>query len=543
MIRSKFTVPVCAAVVALALVFTIIFAYTDVLGIQASQAALGYEARLFDGSRVHTIDIVADGDDWEAMLESALDKEYIPCTVVIDGEKLGNAAIRPKGNTSLSSVQGMDSRRYSFKVEFDHYAAGSTYHGLDKLSLNNLIYDATYMKDYLVYDMMRFIGADAPLASFAIITVNGEDWGLYLAVEAVEDAFLQRNYGSGHGNLYKPDSMQLKNDMQDLRAEFEGRGGQRTPDAATATPGNAGGFAPGEGGAQPSGGFQPPEGFTPGSGGRGGGPGGRGGNDVALQYTDDDPESYANIFGSAKTPITEADKTRLIASLKQLSEGADLEEVVDVEEVLRYFVAHNFAVSFDSYTGSMMHNYYLYEEEGRLSMIAWDYNLAFGTFSGMGGGGDGAAEAVNYPIDTPVSGATLEDRPLLGQLLSDETYLARYHELFSEFISGYFESGHFDELLARMAALLAPYVGSDPSAFYTLEEFEAGVEALRTFCALRAQSVRGQLDGSIPATAEGQAADASDLVDASGLNLRDMGAMGGSRGRDGGENGARTTNR
>lgn len=213
------------------------------------------------------------------------------------------------------------------------------------------------------------------------------------------------------------------------------------------------------------------------------------------------------------------------------------------EAVLRYFVAHNFAVSFDSYTGSMMHNYYLYEEEGRLSMIAWDYNLAFGAFSGMGGGGDGAAEAVNYPIDTPVSGATLEDRPLLGQLLANETYLARYHELFGEFISGYFESGHFYELLARMAALLAPYVGSDPSAFYTLGEFEAGVEALRTFCALRAQSVRGQLDGSIPATAEGQTADASNLVDASGLNLSDMGAMGGGRGRDGGENRGRTTNR
>lgn len=41
------------------------------------------------------------------------------------------------------------------------------------------------------------------------ITVNGEDWGLYLAVEAVEDSFLKRNYGSNHGELYKPDSMKM----------------------------------------------------------------------------------------------------------------------------------------------------------------------------------------------------------------------------------------------------------------------------------------------------------------------------------------------
>ena len=40
-----------------------------------------------------------------------------------------------------------------------------------------------------------------------MITVNGEPWGLYLAVEGVEDSFLRRNYGTDHGDLYKPDSL------------------------------------------------------------------------------------------------------------------------------------------------------------------------------------------------------------------------------------------------------------------------------------------------------------------------------------------------
>ena len=39
------------------------------------------------------------------------------------------------------------------------------------------------------------------------------------------------------------------------------------------------------------------------------------------------------------------------------------ERVVDIEEVIRYFVVHNFVLNFDSYTGSMIHNYYLYEEK------------------------------------------------------------------------------------------------------------------------------------------------------------------------------------
>lgn len=38
----------------------------------------------------------------------------------------------------------------------------------------------------------------------------------------------------------------------------------------------------------------------------------------------------------------------------------------------------------------MIHNYYLYEEDGQLSMIPWDYNLAFGGFSAGSGDGDSA---------------------------------------------------------------------------------------------------------------------------------------------------------
>lgn len=63
-------------------------------------------------------------------------------------------------------------------------------------------------------------------------------------------------------------------------------------------------------------------------------------------------------------------------------------------------VVDNFVLNFDSYTGSMIHNYYLYEKDGQMQMIPWDYNLAFGGFQSMGD----ATSLVNYPIDSPVSG-------------------------------------------------------------------------------------------------------------------------------------------
>ena len=132
---------------ALTLVVTILFMNGGVLGIEAMAHTMGYENRLFDNTRVHTIDIVMD--DWDEFIADATSEEYYTAAMVIDGEAYKNVAIRGKGNTSLSTVASMDSARYSFKVEFDHYDSSITYHGLDKLSLNNLIQDSTMMKDYL----------------------------------------------------------------------------------------------------------------------------------------------------------------------------------------------------------------------------------------------------------------------------------------------------------------------------------------------------------------------------------------------------------
>ena len=40
----------------------------------------------------------------------------------------------------------------------------------------------------MAYDMMAFMGVPTPLCSYAWVTVNGEDWGLFLAVEEPEEA-------------------------------------------------------------------------------------------------------------------------------------------------------------------------------------------------------------------------------------------------------------------------------------------------------------------------------------------------------------------
>lgn len=362
------------------------------------------------------------------------------------------------------------------------------------------------MKDYFAYTLMNKMGVAAPLCSFVQINVNGEPWGLYLAVEGVEDAFLQRNYGKDHGELNKPDALSMgggrgngedfdmdaaadesgfnfggneenadgmpaASDNADNSSGDSSGGSSGAPEGeaeptATATPqptatpapaqdGSTGdsagdaaasdGDAASEGNAASAGtpaeGEQPAmtgdapadgaawdtanrpqksaDGNTPDGSARPergadfempnmdfGGFGGFGSSsDVKLQYSNDNPSSYSNIFNNAKTDITAADQTRLIASIKALNEG-DV-SVVDTDSVIRYMAVHNFLCNGDSYTGMMAHNYYLYEENGVLSMIPWDYNLGYGGFSG-----DNATSTVNTTISRLVSMGNDSDRPM-----------------------------------------------------------------------------------------------------------------------------------
>jgi len=110
---------ICVIVTVITLVIAVLFCNGQALGIEKSAHAIGYENRLFDRSRVHTIDIVMN--DWEGFIEKAESEEYSACNLVIDGEVVKNVGIRGKGNTSLSSVKNMNSSRYSFKIEFDQY--------------------------------------------------------------------------------------------------------------------------------------------------------------------------------------------------------------------------------------------------------------------------------------------------------------------------------------------------------------------------------------------------------------------------------------
>lgn len=441
---------------------------------RADSAADTYAAHIFQEDTVNEINIEIDEADWQDMLENPLEEEYHKANATINGETIGNVAIRTKGNNSLTSVANSDSDRYSFKLDFDYYDNNGNYYGLKKLCLNNNYSDNSSMSEYISYKIMGEMGLDVPECAYSHITVNGEEWGLYLAVEPVDEVFLAEHFADATGDLYKPEGV--------------------------------------------------------------------GGTGADLVYNGDDISAYTGL--NLKTNLNSSDGKEILALMQALEDGEGLEEVLDVEKALKYIAANVALANFDSYLGNTTHNFYLYEENGRFTIIPWDMNLAFGGFGGgevdiyeptkqgMGGFGGGdkrkdtqdndavtnaaenteaQADANNQPQlhdNADMQGMPSMDsgeKPLVTTLLENETYRSMYEGYLKEIAEKYFTQEYMTELVTKIHDLIAPYVQNDPTAFCTYEEFEQVCStdptdqySLAYYAVNMAESIENQLNGGEP---------------------------------------------
>lgn len=439
-----------------------------------------YLDNLFAEGVVNEINIEISEEDWADLVENPLEETYYAVDVTINGETLSNVALRTKGNNTLTSVASSDSDRYSFKIDFDYFNDGENYYGLKKLNLNNNYGDASYMREYISYRIMGEMGIPVPATSYTHITINGEEWGLYLAVEPIDEVFLERTFGDSTGDLYKPD-----------------------------------------------------------------------GTGADLVYRGDDMSEYPGLV--LKTNEETSDGSAILDLMKALESGEGLEDVLDVDEVLRYLAANVALANYDSYLGNTTHNYYLYEQDGRFTIVPWDYNYSFGGFGGgevdiyeptnqsmgMGGGrrgdmeneepqtaaGENAGEEQTAQMPEDMSAERPEnmemempedmerpegmggsnEKPLVDTLLSQDALLTQYESYLAEIAETYFTEAYMSQIVSETAEMIAPYVEKDATAFFTYDEFLEASSADATdpnslvyFAVSMAESIENQLAGGEP---------------------------------------------
>ncbi|MCM3258695.1 CotH kinase family protein [Paenibacillus lautus] len=160
------------------------------------------DSAVFPKDKVIDVKITIDEADFQDMLDNASAEEYKEASVNYNGMQFDHVGIRTKGNLSLRSVVNSDSDRYSFKISFDEYL-NQTLNGISKINLNNNYSDASYMREFLTYELAESVGLPTPGFSYVNVYVNDELWGFYLAIEQIGDSYLQRHFDHSYGALYK----------------------------------------------------------------------------------------------------------------------------------------------------------------------------------------------------------------------------------------------------------------------------------------------------------------------------------------------------
>jgi spore coat protein H len=87
-------------------------------------------------------------------------------------------------------------------LNFDKNIKNQTFHGLERLSLNNSLQDPTYLNEIISRELFAAAGVPVPRATHAKVQLNGRDLGIYVLTEAFNKQFLRQHFKSPDGNLY-----------------------------------------------------------------------------------------------------------------------------------------------------------------------------------------------------------------------------------------------------------------------------------------------------------------------------------------------------
>lgn len=154
-----------------------------------------------------------------AKADLAAQKRDVPVRVVIDGVAFDGARIEMHGATSRAYPKKSYDLKFGKcidpaadpksceqgkkpKIEGRLFGDGST-KSIDKVVLNASWIDGTFVRNKVVYDLAREMGALAPRTGTAMLRFNGQAHGFYVAIEPVDKDFFKRRDIDPEGNLYK----------------------------------------------------------------------------------------------------------------------------------------------------------------------------------------------------------------------------------------------------------------------------------------------------------------------------------------------------
>lgn len=384
---------------------------------------------VFPDDEVLRLDITIEASDWTAMqanlaanigtgggrgpVELDFDPIWVPCSFVFKGIEWYKVGIRYKGNSSLRNAYQSNTDKYPFKIDFDEFEdtypaiKNQRFYGFKQLNLSNNYSDASFMREKVAADLFREFGVPSAHASFCAV-------------------YLDRGNGSNFIGMYSLVE-EIDDSVPDTQFE-DGEGNLYKPEGTGAT-------------------------FASGSY-----------NDAEMYLkTNEDIGDYSDVRAFYDV-LHDGDR---VSNPEQWKSA--LESVFDVNQYLKYLAANGVIQNWDTY-GRMTHNYFLYNENGRLVWIPWDNNEAF-QVGKMGG-------ALSLALTEVGS-----DWPIIRYIIDVPEYEEQYKVHLRNFADQVFEPTKMIALYSTYEALISTYATQENAGF------SSAVSSLKTHASTRKEVV------------------------------------------------------
>ena len=408
---------------------------------------------VFSGSRVLDIRFEVTREGWDAMQPQRRQRRregsgsrsgnpysYTRATITIDGQRFDDAGLRFKGNSSFRSARR--SLKKPFKIDLDRFTKNQKLHGRTKLNLSNAFLDPAFMKEKLGYELYRAAGLPTPGVGWATVTLTAEGVAdaLPLGIYVIVEQ-VDRRFLVSHLGRASKDSLLMKPEVREWR------------------------------------------------------------------YINDVPGTYRNY--NIKLGEDNTDQLRAFAGVLKLIEHAsdteferEIGKRMDLEQLAGYLAATSILANTDSYIG-MPHNYYLLMDkaDGKLRLLPWDINEAFGTFTMAAD----AERLARWDIDRPWIGR----RRLLERLFASKAFPRLYRATLERLMKQAFTRDLIFGRIGEFEKVLLPHVGKFKEG-PGLEGFRMGIDGdesgfnravgrrilgIKPFAVKRIESIKAQLAG------------------------------------------------
>jgi spore coat protein CotH len=355
-------------------------------------------------------------DEWKRNKPEA----RLLATALVNGVRYDSVGARYKGNSSYFKTRKDTLRKLPFNIKLNYGIKGVALpEGQTNLKFSNGFLDPSFVRDPLAYDIVRNY-MPAPACNFARLYINNRYWGLYVNTESIDERFIRKHMNSDAGHLVKCDPDNWKK----TRSE----------------------------GSCPK------------------------GENASLEYLGDKPACY-EAFYEVDDPKAWSGLLQLIKVLNQ--QPQDIESVLNVDQALWMLALNNALVNFDSYTGSLSHNYYLwFDSLGMAHPLIWDLNMAFGgwrrdlSFRSMTD-----EQLIQYH---PLAESNNPKRPLIQKLLANSLYRKIYLAHMRTIVQDHLQPGVLTEKAKKLQQTIDPWVRQDTLKLYDYEWFQQSLDQTMT---------------------------------------------------------------